>query len=101
MTNSVATMVVGPGGELLFGGERRGVCGDATREASTAQVQLFRGLIVRGRSKLKLIGVGGAATAEHVLAYLNAGAQSVHMATAAMVRPETALTIRVAMGGTP
>jgi dihydroorotate dehydrogenase len=97
MTNSVATTVVGPGGKLLFDGQRRGVCGEATREASIAQVALFRRLIARRGSALKLIGVGGASTAQHVRAYLEAGAESVHLATAAMVNPEIAIETRRAL----
>ena len=96
MTNSVATTVVGQSGELLFEGQRRGVCGDATREASIAQVRLFHRLIAQRGGGMKLIGVGGASTAQHVRDYLNAGAQAVHLATAAMVRPDTALQIRAA-----
>jgi dihydroorotate dehydrogenase len=103
MTNSVATTVAGPDGRLLFDGQRRGVCGDATREASTAQVERFARLLGRERAApgsqrreagLRLIGVGGASAAGHVLAYLAAGAESVHLATGAMVRPDVALTIR-------
>ncbi len=145
MTNSVATTVVGPDGTLLYDGQRRGVCGDATREASIAQVRLFASLIHKGESlrhvgeslrdsqrrpagtqsnaavtvhgieslraspsrlpetrpsaALKLVGVGGASAAEHVRAYLAAGAESVHLATAAMVRPQIALEIRAGLAG--
>jgi len=94
MTNSVASTVVSPSGERLFGGQPRGVCGEATREASTAQVELFARLVARRGDQLELIGVGGAFTAADVQAYLAAGADSVHMATAAMLRPDVALTIR-------
>ncbi|GIS62250.1 MAG: hypothetical protein CM1200mP2_44750 [Planctomycetaceae bacterium] len=37
MTNSVATTVRMPGGEMLFDGASRGICGKATREASLEQ----------------------------------------------------------------
>ncbi len=94
MTNSVAAMVREPSGELMFEGQRRGICGDATREASIAQTALFAELIASRGLSLKLIGVGGASTAEHVRAYLDAGAESVHIATAAMVDPLVALRIR-------
>ncbi len=101
MTNSVATTVLGAGGKLLFDGQRRGVCGEATRDASTEQVRLFARLTdghVTGQGgTLKLVGVGGASTAEHVWAYLLAGAESVHLATAAMVRPQVAMEIRAAL----
>lgn len=99
MTNSVATKVVAPDGSLLFDGQVRGICGDATRQASLAQTALFARLIAEERWPLKLIGVGGASTADHVRAYLAAGAESVHLATAAMLRPETALEIRADWAG--
>jgi dihydroorotate dehydrogenase len=94
MTNSVATTVQAPDGRLMFEGQPRGVCGDATREASIAQAKLFATLIAEQGHNLTLIGVGGASTAEHVQAYLKAGAESVHIATAAMVDPLVAIKIR-------
>ena len=45
MTNSVAATVATENGQLLSDGQRRGICGDATREASLGQVQLFASLI--------------------------------------------------------
>jgi dihydroorotate dehydrogenase len=95
MTNSIATTIRAlDGGELLFVGQKRGICGDATREASIAQTRLVRGLIAERGLALELIGVGGASTAAHVREYLDAGASSVHIATAAMVDPGIALAIR-------
>lgn len=94
MTNSVATRVKNDDGDLLFDGERRGICGDATREASLEQTRVFADLINAKGLPLKLIGVGGASNADHVRAYLDAGAESVHIATAAMVDPAIALAIR-------
>ena len=94
MTNSIATRVAATGGQMLFDGEPRGICGDATREASTRQTALFAQLVERLGLKVSLIGVGGASTADHVRAYLAAGAESVHLATAAMVDPAVALRIR-------
>ncbi|MCA9223708.1 MAG: hypothetical protein KDA71_25530, partial [Planctomycetales bacterium] len=43
---------------------------------------------------IELIGVGGAETAEHVRQYLAAGAQAVHIATAAMRNPLVGLRMR-------
>lgn len=96
MTNSVAATVTAAG-ELMFGGEKRGICGAATRQASVAQTALFAGLIARtsGRA-LRLIGVGGAGTADDVRAYLTAGAEHVQIATAAMLDPQVAIRIRAA-----
>ena len=94
MTNSVATKVKQPDGSYLFDGERRGICGDATRNASLEQTRLFAGLIAKKSLPIRLVGVGGASTAGHVREFLNAGAESVHIATAAMVNPQLALEIR-------
>ena len=93
MTNSVATRVRGLDGRLLFDGQRRGICGDATRAASLAQLKLFARLAAERGLPTKMIAVGGASTARHVRDYLDAGAESVHIATAAMVDPEVGLKI--------
>jgi dihydroorotate dehydrogenase (NAD+) catalytic subunit len=97
MTNSVAAHVSGDDGALLFDGQRRGICGDATRNASVAQTRLFARLIGERNLSIRLIGVGGASSAEHVLEYLQAGAESVHIATAAMVDPLVGCRIREAL----
>jgi dihydroorotate dehydrogenase len=94
MTNSIAATVRGHDGRLLFGGQPRGICGDATREASLAQTRMMAELIRERGLATQLIGVGGASIAQHVLDYLSAGAQAVHLATAAMVDPAVALSIR-------
>jgi dihydroorotate dehydrogenase len=94
MTNSVATRVRGLDGRFLFDGQRRGICGEATREASLAQLQLFARLAAERRLSTKMIAVGGASTARHVREYLDAGAESVHIATAAMADPEAGIRIR-------
>ena len=94
MTNSVAARVHRPDGSFLFEGERRGICGEATREASLAQTALFAKLIREGGWKTRLIGVGGISTADQVRAYLAAGAEAVQIATAAMVDPAIGLRIR-------
>lgn len=107
MTNCIAAQVVdsrrSPAEEPLFGGQPRGIAGAAIREASLAQVRRFRelensfagcdGTPALGR-KLRLIGVGGAATVQHVQDYLQAGAHAVHLATAAMINPLAAIEIR-------
>ncbi|MFP6762350.1 MAG: hypothetical protein VB858_01990, partial [Planctomycetaceae bacterium] len=66
MTNSVASMVRASDGELLFEGQKRGICGAATRRASVTQTRLFAGLVRERGDTLRLIGVGGAATADDV-----------------------------------
>jgi len=94
MTNSIATQVVGIDGELLFDEQRRGICGDATRNASTHQTAIFAEQTNLRKKDLCLIGVGGIGNAEHVRDYLLAGANAVELATAAMVDPQIGLKIR-------
>jgi dihydroorotate dehydrogenase len=99
MTNSVATRVVADDGKLLFDGGPRGICGAAILEASVSQTRLVQQVVTArrlatGAKPLTLIGVGGAFTADDVRRYLVAGAQAVHLATAAMVDPAVALKIR-------
>ncbi|MBD3673976.1 MAG: hypothetical protein HUJ26_10675 [Planctomycetaceae bacterium] len=93
MTNSVAATVK-QGDSLLFDGAQRGICGDATRTASVKQTELFSRLIAHRGLNIALIGVGGVSNADHVRQYLNAGADHVQIASAAMVDPEVALQIR-------
>lgn len=106
MTNSIATSVVNESGEQLFNGERRGICGDATREASVAQLNLFHQLCRQGDTSnnhsgkpVRLIGVGGINSAEHVQQNLTAGAEAVQLATAAMLDPGIATRIRADFAG--
>ncbi|MBX3415447.1 MAG: hypothetical protein KF708_22375 [Pirellulales bacterium] len=94
MTNSIATQVVDDAGQFLFAQERRGICGEATREASVAQTAMFAQILQQRGLSWTLVGVGGASRAEHVQQYLAAGANAVHLATAAMVDPEVGLAIR-------
>jgi dihydroorotate dehydrogenase len=97
MTNSVATKIRQPNGALLFDGQPRGICGEATRSASVAQTRLFANLIADKQMPMGLIGVGGASTADHVREYLDAGAEGVHLATSVMVDPTVGLRIRAAL----
>ena len=94
MTNCIATQVRAPDGPLLFEGERRGIAGEGIRAASTEQVRLFSRLIQCRGLATKMIGVGGIFSADHVRDYLQAGAQSVQLATAAMLNPLVGCEIR-------
>ncbi|MCP4171891.1 MAG: hypothetical protein GY758_14085 [Fuerstiella sp.] len=94
MTNSIAAKVVADDGQLMFDGQPRGICGDATRTASVAQTIMCQQALAASGYELDLIGVGGISTADHVREYLAAGATSVALATAAMVDPEVGLQIR-------
>ena len=101
MTNSVAATVSSIDGQLLFEGHPRGICGDATREASLAQVKLFVEIVQERRLDMQLIGVGGASNGDHVIGYLDAGANAVHIASAAMVDPLVGIEIRRWLASAP
>ena len=94
MTNSVATQIRDDTGQLLFDGQKRGICGAATHEASLRQLKLFVEAARQKGLATHMIGVGGISTAAHVREHLDAGAEAVHIATAAMVDPEIALRIK-------
>jgi dihydroorotate dehydrogenase len=94
MTNSIAATVRSRGNQKLFAGQRRGICGKATLDASLEQVAMFSDLIRRKHLPLDVIGVGGASSRDDVRAYLAAGANAVHMATAPMVDLLVARRIR-------
>lgn len=96
MTNSVATRVRS-GADLLFDGQKRGICGDAILDASVTQVQMFDAIVRERGFTVELIGVGGISNAAHVRRYLTAGATTCHLATAAMTNPGAALQIRQAL----
>lgn len=94
LTNSVATTVRDSRGKLLFAGQRRGICGAAVRTASVAQTRMFHRLINDRKAPIRLIGVGGVSTGDHVREYLDAGATAVQLATSAMIDPTIGLALR-------
>lgn len=94
MTNSIAVRVNSSDGTALFDGNKRAICGNVTREAAVEQIRLFAQALKKRKRTLDLIGVGGVSSANDVEQFLNSGAQSVHIATAAMVNPATAIEIR-------
>ncbi len=94
MPNCLQARVADDTGKHLFDGQLRGIGGNAIRDASIAQIQLFHNCIRRDKLPLQLIGVGGITTAGDVHKYLAAGAQAVHVATAAMVDPAVGIRIR-------
>jgi dihydroorotate dehydrogenase (fumarate) len=93
MTNCLACRIKREG-QSMFNGELRGIGGDAIRQSSIQQVQMFANRVKHLAPALSLVGVGGIFTAEHVVEYLDAGASATHIATAAMLRPELALEIK-------
>ncbi|TWT52280.1 Dihydroorotate dehydrogenase B (NAD(+)), catalytic subunit [Thalassoglobus neptunius] len=93
-TNSLPTQVSREEGDLLFSGASRGICGRAIRDASVDQIRRCRTVVETHGLPVELVGVGGIETAADVRQYLDAGANSVQLATAAMVNPEVGLQIR-------
>ncbi|MEM7558425.1 MAG: hypothetical protein AAF394_04825 [Planctomycetota bacterium] len=99
-TNCLACLVQakpGQSGEesgLLFGGEKRGIGGAAIREAAVDQVALLRSCVDELELPISVVGVGGISTLEHVKASLEAGAESVQLATAAMLDPLVGLRMK-------
>ncbi len=96
MTNSIACTVRDRNGAWLFDGQKRGICGKSTLNASLEQVQRFAKLKSVLAVDVKLIGVGGASSGTDVQAYLDCGAESVQLATAAMLDPKVAIKIKQA-----
>lgn len=96
MTNSVAAHVATDDGQLLFDGQSRGICGTAILNASLEQTRRFQQHLAAERLPHELIGLGGISCVSDVLEYLNAGASSVAIATAAMLNPLIAVEIRAA-----
>lgn len=94
MTNCISATVEQPDGTPFFGGEFRGIGGAAIRKASIEQVRLFARLISERKLSTRLIGVGGISRAAHVRDYIAAGAESVQLATGAMLDPLVGCRIR-------
>lgn len=93
MTNCLACHVKSADG-LMFDGQMRGIGGSAIRAESVRQTRLFSEVVDGMNSSIRLIGVGGISTAEHVNEYLTAGAHAVHIATAAMLNPKLAVELK-------
>jgi len=97
MVNCISAQVVDARRRPLFDGQRRGIAGEAIREAALDQVRLFARVVRKRGLNLRLVGVGGIATAAHVRAHLDAGAHAVQLASAAMLNPGVGLEIRSAL----
>ena len=97
MVNCISANVADNTGHPMFDGQKRGIAGEAIREAALDQVRLFASIIRRERLSLRIVGVGGIATAEHVQQHLAAGSHAVQLATAAMLDPTVGLKIRSAL----
>ena len=97
MTNSIATTVQKTDRQLLFAGQKRGICGAAISAASIEQTHWMCQLIGQREENVRLIGVGGVRSLVEVNAYMDAGAHAVQLATAAMTDPAIGLRLRRAM----
>jgi dihydroorotate dehydrogenase (NAD+) catalytic subunit len=99
MVNCLSSTVLDGHQKPLFDGQKRGIAGEAIREAALEQVRLFTQVICQLGLKLALIGVGGIGTAAGARAHLQAGCSFVQLATAAMVQPGLGLLIRRELSG--
>lgn len=94
MVNCISAQVVNAHQHPLFDGQKRGIAGDAIREAALSQIRLFARMIRERRLSLRLVGVGGIASARDVGSHLEAGSQAVQLATPAMLDPGIGLAVR-------
>jgi len=94
MVNCIAAKIVDAQRRPMFDGQPRGVAGEAIGAAALDQIRLFTRVMRKQALRLRLVGVGGIATAGHVRAHLEAGSHSVQIATAAMLDPEIGLKLR-------
>jgi len=97
MTNSIAATVGPSETKLMFDGQKRGICGKAIHSASVDQIRRFVSAQSSIGTSLRFVGVGGIETPQDVADYLDAGAESCHLATAVMTDPEVGLKIRAAV----
>src|SRR5262249_40175367 len=63
MVNCVSAKVLSADQRPLFDGQKRGIAGEAIREAALHQIRLFARVIRQQRLNLRLVGVGGIAGA--------------------------------------
>jgi dihydroorotate dehydrogenase (NAD+) catalytic subunit len=92
--NCIGTRVIAKDGRPLFDGDARGIAGAAILDPSLRQTEAIAEYVTRHDLKLRIIGVGGISTATHVRQYIDAGAETVQLATAAMTDPEVGCRIR-------
>ena len=92
LVNGVSRPVVTPAGTAAFGWGREiaGILGAGIRDASLDRVRHAAATVAQDRLALRVIGVGGVATAEDVGAYFDAGAYAVMMGSAPMYQPDLA-----------
>jgi dihydroorotate dehydrogenase len=96
--NSISASVFRRTGEPAFDGMTRGIGGDCIRDRCNSEARMLADVIRREAPGLRLIGVGGIASAVDVRERLTAGAHHVQLATAAMLDPLLAVHIREEIG---
>jgi dihydroorotate dehydrogenase len=100
MVNCVSAAVVDTAVRPMFDGQKRGIAGEAIREAALDQIRLFSRVVRERGLALQLVGVGGIGSAADVREHLRAGSHAVQLATAAMLDPQAGLRIRTALTST-
>jgi len=92
--NTITALVKQPDGTPLFDGLTRGVGGRIIGPRCLAELAMLRGVIDEAGAGVRLISVGGVASAADVVDRLEAGAHHVQIATAAMLNPRIGVQIR-------
>jgi dihydroorotate dehydrogenase len=98
LINTIPMQITDPKGkQALPGGLKSGVCGSAIIDMAVQAVKnvlIARNTLKIPKTKLKVVGCGGVMNAENFMAHINAGAEYVMCATAALFNPE--LPVQVA-----
>ncbi len=97
-TNSITAKVRDAQGRSLFGGLKRGIGGRAITKRCNDEMKMLAEVVRETGSKIRLIGVGGVTGYADVKQRLDAGAHHVHIATAAMLDPNTGRYVRSGFG---
>lgn len=95
--NTIAAEVVDKNGDQALPGKNRlksGVCGASIKWASLSMVKRLKTLIANSEQPIAIIGVGGVTKPEDYFEYMEAGADAVMSATAAMWNPFLAQEIK-------
>lgn len=92
--NSVSATVRDETGNILFGGNSRGIGGECVRDRCQAEAAMLASILRTSAPDLRLIGVGGVSNVHDLKQRLAVGAHHVQIATAAMLNPMLGIEIR-------
>jgi len=94
--NAPSRQIEAPDGTPYFGEvrQRAGITNGAIHEVALNGARTAAGIIRADALDLALVAVGGAATPEHVARFMDAGADAVQSATAAMWNPHLAVEVK-------